>query len=157
MGEKKLALQGTYGANINAFWWVAVEIWTFGKLLNKTWSQCDGNADADNRGDCNSSPCTSYRWAKKQQQPTHPAPAANTTDPCLTITHSSRMPRHWKLFSTFVQTPSHTAHSHIPTPCKCGHSYQYLISSSSYLDWALVWALTLEFLAVNHILTSGSL
>ena len=62
--EWKSVLQGTYGPNMNAFWWVAVEIWTFGKLWNKTWSLCDGNADADNRGDCNSSPCTSYRRAK---------------------------------------------------------------------------------------------
>ena len=65
----KPALHGTYGPNMNAFWWVAVEIWTFGKLEYKTLSQCDGNAetdtDADNRGDCNSSPCTLYRRAKK--------------------------------------------------------------------------------------------
>ena len=36
----------------------------FWKLEYKTLSQCDGNADADDRGDCNSSPCTSYRRAK---------------------------------------------------------------------------------------------
>ena len=64
--EWKPALQGTYSPNMNAFWRVAVEIWTFGKLEYKTLSQCDGNADADadNWGDCNSSPCTSYRRAK---------------------------------------------------------------------------------------------
>ena len=44
---------------------------TFEKLAYKTLSQCDGNADADvdaeadDRGDYNSSPCTSYRRAKK--------------------------------------------------------------------------------------------
>ena len=37
----------------------------FGKLGNKTLSQCDRNADAEDRGDCNSSPCTSYRRANK--------------------------------------------------------------------------------------------
>ena len=37
--------------------------WSKYELGNKTLSQCDGNADADNRGDCNSSPCTSYRQA----------------------------------------------------------------------------------------------
>ena len=36
----------------------------FWKLGNKTLSQCDGNADTDDRGDCNSSPWTSYRRAK---------------------------------------------------------------------------------------------
>ena len=50
-------------------------IWAFSsgelkKLAYKTLSQCDGNADADgdadadDRGDYNSSPCTSYRQAK---------------------------------------------------------------------------------------------
>ena len=41
---------------MNAFWWVAFEIWTFEKLAYKTLSQCDGNADtdADKRGDCKS-------------------------------------------------------------------------------------------------------
>ena len=58
-----LALQGTYSPNMNAFWWVAVEIWTFEKLAYKTLSQCDRNADTDDRGDCNSSPCTLYRPA----------------------------------------------------------------------------------------------
>ena len=50
---------------------MAIEIGTFEKLAYKTLSQCDGNADADadadtdadDRGDCNSSPCTSYRRA----------------------------------------------------------------------------------------------
>ena len=53
-------------SNMNAFWRVAVEVWTFEKLAYKTLSQCDGNADADadDRGDCNSSPCTLYRRAK---------------------------------------------------------------------------------------------
>ena len=36
----------------------------FWKLGNKTLSQCDGNADADDRSNCSSSPCTSYRRAK---------------------------------------------------------------------------------------------
>ena len=68
--EWKPALQGTYSPNMNACWSVAVEIWTFEKLAYKTLSQCDGNADADtdaeadDRGDYNSSPCTSYRRAK---------------------------------------------------------------------------------------------
>ena len=43
-------------------WPARVPIWTFEKLAYKTLSQCDGKAD--DRGDCNSSPCTSYRWAK---------------------------------------------------------------------------------------------
>ena len=30
--EWKPALQGTYGSNMNAFWWVVVKIWTFEKL-----------------------------------------------------------------------------------------------------------------------------
>ena len=43
---------------------MAVEIQTFEKLAYITLWQCDGNADADNRGDYNSSPCTSRgaRW-----------------------------------------------------------------------------------------------
>ena len=69
--EWKPALQGTYGPNMNAFWWVAVEIWIFEKLAYKTLSQCDGNAgadmDMDDQGDCNSSPCTSNRWAKNDR------------------------------------------------------------------------------------------
>ena len=38
----------------------------FEKLAYKTLLQCDGNTDTDpdDRGDCNSSPCTSYRQAK---------------------------------------------------------------------------------------------
>ena len=70
--EWKPALQGTYGPNLNAFWWVAVEIWTFEKLAYKTVSQCDGNADAHDRGDCNSSPCTSYRRAKNYRSASFP-------------------------------------------------------------------------------------
>ena len=37
-------------------------------LTLKNLSQCDGNVDADvdDRGDCNSSPCTSYRRAKNE-------------------------------------------------------------------------------------------
>ena len=49
--EWKLALQGTYGPNMNAFWWVAVEIWTFEKLAYKTLLQCDVDAEVDDRGD----------------------------------------------------------------------------------------------------------
>ena len=47
-----------------------VEIWTFKKFAYKNLSQCDGNADANtdadayDRGDCNSSPCNSYRRAE---------------------------------------------------------------------------------------------
>ena len=65
--EWKPALHDTYGPNMNAFWWVAVEIWTFEKLAYKTLSQCDRNVDAeaDGRGDYNSSLCTLYRRAKK--------------------------------------------------------------------------------------------
>ena len=37
------------------------------KLAYKTLSQCDGNADTDDLGDYNSSPCTSYRRAIKRQ------------------------------------------------------------------------------------------
>ena len=62
--EWKQALLGTYGPNMNALWWVAVEIWTSEKLAYKTLSQCDGNADAKDQGDSNSSPCTSYNRAK---------------------------------------------------------------------------------------------
>ena len=69
--EWKPTLQGTYGPNMNAFWWVAVEIWTFEKLAYKTLSQCDRNVDVDDRGDYNSSPCTSYRPAKKGQRMTN--------------------------------------------------------------------------------------
>ena len=53
---------------------MVVEISTFEKLEHKTLMQCDANADAeavadtdadaDDRGDFNSSPCTSYRRAK---------------------------------------------------------------------------------------------
>ena len=60
--EWKPALQGTYGTIMNAFWWVVVEIWTFEKPEHKTLTQCD--VAADDRGDYNSSHCTSYRWAK---------------------------------------------------------------------------------------------
>ena len=36
-------------------------------LENLNIKLCDGNTDTDDRGDCNSSPCTSYRRAKKDQ------------------------------------------------------------------------------------------
>ena len=61
--EWKPALQGTYGLNMNAFWWVAVEIWTFEKLAYKTLSQFVRNADVDAHeddwGGYNSSPWVS--------------------------------------------------------------------------------------------------
>ena len=37
----------------------------FHKLEHRTLTQCDTNTDADDRGDYNSSPCTSYRRAEK--------------------------------------------------------------------------------------------
>ena len=51
---------------MNAFWWVVAEIWTSEKFAYKTLTQCDVNAkaNADDPGDYNSSPCTSYRQAK---------------------------------------------------------------------------------------------
>ena len=67
--EWKLALQGTNGPNMNVFWQVADEIWTFEKLAYKILQKCDENADvdADDRGDYKSSPCTLYRQAKNGQ------------------------------------------------------------------------------------------
>ena len=68
--EWKPVLQGTYGPNMNAFWWVAVEMWTFVKIAYRTvtvWQEC-GRAhwhEADDRGDYTSSPCTLYKRAKK--------------------------------------------------------------------------------------------
>ena len=65
--EWKPVFQGTYGPNMNAFWWVVVEVWTFEKPEHKTLMQRD--ADAEDRGNYNSSPCTSYRWANELTMP----------------------------------------------------------------------------------------
>ena len=54
-------LSSKFDASVRSDCW-DISIW-------KTLTQCDGNgnanANADDRGDYNSSPCTSYRWAKK--------------------------------------------------------------------------------------------
>ena len=64
--EQNPTLQGTYVPNMNAFWGVVAELWTFEKLAFKTLMQCevDANTKADDRGDYNNSLSTLYRWAK---------------------------------------------------------------------------------------------
>ena len=82
--------------NINAFWWVAVEMWTFEKLAYKTLSQCEGNADANNLGDYNSSPCICTGELTKW--PVRPAKTQISLGICpVWSVYAVRMKKHWAL------------------------------------------------------------
>ena len=56
---------------MKAFWCLVVEIQTFEKHAYKTLTQYDGNGNTDERGDYNSSSCTSYRRANETNANIH--------------------------------------------------------------------------------------
>ena len=65
-------LSSKFDASVRSDCW-DISIW-------KTLTQCDGNgnANADDRGDYNSSPCTSYRRAKKGKKQVQGVPQSQT-------------------------------------------------------------------------------